>query len=424
MALVINTDTREYSPTYNRMDVVVFQTDNAIRTKPDYKYRMKIYINDNKAATTRVILTRQSPDPVNGLGVQDVSAIVSNYINEVLIPYDSNKGFALTEDGIVKYWIQYGEEYRLTAGDPIVAYDNLVTSSDKYAWGASLEHHRFIDFYNNTEYTDYIMDSNYVGQFLTNYKTPSVQITDLGWHWILTDDAVNLDYVQIKTYDINGVLIDTFQVANSTSPVTDQSRLLSLATAPQSLNNISGGVFLLGAQPVIIPTVARYTIQCFRNATTVIGEMLTFTIQERCFYEVFRIHFENEYGAFDSYNFRLNSKRSAEAERKTYVSNKDVLSSIGLSYEHSTESKINYYTKFSNSISLKSDFITYEVNEWLKELAFTPKAFIEFTDNSGVNNFKPCLVKSTKWTEQKDEVDKLFTFELEVELSDNFKQRR
>jgi len=60
VALVIKTDTREYSPTYNRMDVAVFQTDAGIRTKPDYKYRMKIYINDNKAALTRVILTKQS----------------------------------------------------------------------------------------------------------------------------------------------------------------------------------------------------------------------------------------------------------------------------------------------------------------------------------------------------------------------------
>ena len=423
MALVIKTDTREYSPTYNRMDVAVFQNDAGIRTKPDYKYRMTIYINDNKAALTRVILTKQSPDPIHGLGVQDVSAIVSNYINEVLVPYDSNSGFALTEDGIVKYWIQYGEEYRLTASDPIVVYDGLLTGADKYAWGASLEHHRFIDFYNNTEYTNYIMDSNYVGQFLTNYKTPSVQITDLGWHWILTDDAVNLDYVQIKTYDIDGVLIDTFEVSNLTSTGLDQSRLLTLATAPQSLNNITSG-FLVGAQPVITPSVATYTIQCFRNLTTVVGEMLTFTIEEPCFYEVFRIHFENEYGAFDSYNFRLNSKRSADGERKTFITNKDVLSVNGLSYEHATENKLNYYTKFTNKISLKSDFITYEVNEWLKELAFAQKAYIEFTDNSGVANFKPCLIKNTKWTEQKDEVDKLFTFELEVELSDNFKQRR
>jgi hypothetical protein len=385
---------------------------------------MRIYINDNVSGLTRVILTKQTPDPVHGLGVQDLSSIVSAYINEVLPPYDSEDGFALTADGIVKYWVEYGEEYRATTTDPIVIYNNLVTGADKYAWGASLEHHRFIDFYNNTEYTDYIMDSNYVGQFLTNNKTPNVQITDLGWHWILTDDPANLDYCQIKTYDASGTLIDTFKINNLTTTTSDQSLLLTLATAPQSLNNIDSAQIALGSQPIIDSSVATYTVQCFRNLTTVVGEMLTFTIVERCFYEVFRIHFENEYGAFDSFNFRLNSKRSAEGERKTYISNKDVLSADGLAYQHVTESKINYYTKFSNLINLKSDFIDYDTNEWLKELTFTTKAFIEFTDNSGVHNFKPCLVKATKWTEQKDEVDKLFVFELDVELSDNFKQRR
>jgi hypothetical protein len=57
-------------------------------------------------------------------------------------------------------------------------------------------------------------------------------------------------------------------------------------------------------------------------------------------------------------------------------------------------------------------------------MAFSPRAYLEFVDNSGVHNFKPVLIKSTKWDEKMTDIDKLFTFEVEVELADNFTQRR
>ena len=424
MAIVIKTDTRDYSPVYNKMEVAILQTDASIRGKIDYKYIFDIYINDPITGLTEIIRTKVTPDPVQKFGIQDVSGIISAFVEERLTAYDSTLAFDLTENGIIRYYIKYGEEYRLTASDPILFYINLLTGADKYAWGASLEKHRWIDFYNNTEFEDYIFNVNLVGEFLTNYKTPSVQITDLGWHWYLTDSPSEVDYLEIKTYDSTGTIISTFKVSNTTNPTTMQSLLVRVATAPQSLNNISGGLFLSGAQPVIISTVASYTIQCFRTDTSPVGEMLTFTIEEPCFYETFRIHFENEYGAYDSFNFGLNSKRMSEGERKTYISNKPVLNSSGLVYQHVTDEKINYYTKFTNKITLKSDFITEAQNEWLKELSFSPRTYLEYVDGNGVHNFKPCIVSNTRWNEQITEIDKLFTFELEIELEDNFRQRR
>ena len=56
-------------------------------------------------------------------------------------------------------------------------------------------------------------------------------------------------------------------------------------------------------------------------------------------------------------------------------------------------------------------------------MAFTNRAFLEFTDSSGVKNFKPCKVLSTSWSESIDAIDKAFNFEVEIELADNFKQR-
>ena len=423
MALVLKTDNKDFSPVYNPMNVVIFQNNAVTVAKPDYKYIFDINIIDYISGLTKVIRTKVSPDPFYRYGIQDLHSIIENYVKETIPPYDDTDAIRVTDNAIIKFFVEYGEEYRLTADDPIVQYPNLYTGKIQYAWGASLEHHRFIDFYNNDEFENYICLTTSIGEFLTNQKNNKVYSNQLGWHWYMTSAPNNVDYLQVKTYDASGVLISTFDIPNNSNPSLDQSRLNSVATSPQSLNNITGA-FLVGAQPVIIPTVANYTVQLFRTGAVPVTEILYFEIDTECFYETYRIHFENEYGAFDSFNFKADSKKSTNAERKTYITNRNILTLDGLVYNHVTDTKVNYYVKSTDSIILQSGLIDQETNEWLKELSFSPEAYLEFVDSSGVHNFKPCLIKSTSWNELKDEVDKTFNFSVDIELSDNFRQRR
>jgi hypothetical protein len=423
MALVLKTDNKDFSPVYNPMNVVIFQNNAVTVAKPDYKYIFDINIIDYISGLTKVIRTKVSPDPFYRYGIQDLHSIIENYVKETIPPYDDTDAIRVTDNAIIKYFVEYGEEYRLTANDPIVQYPNEYTGKIQYAWGSSLEHHRFIDFFNNNEFEDYICLTTSIGEFLTNQKNNKVYANQLGWHWYMTSAPNNVDYLQVKTYDASGVLISTFDIPNNSNPSLDQSRLNSVATSPQSLNNITGA-FLVGAQPVIIPTVANYTVQLFRTGAVPVSEILYFEIDTECFYETYRIHFENEYGAFDSFNFKADSKKSTNAERKTYITNRNILTLDGLVYNHVTDTKVNYYVKSTDSITLQSGLIDQATNEWLKELSFSPQAYLEFVDSSGVHNFKPCLIKSTSWNELKDEVDKTFNFSIEIELSDNFRQRR
>lgn len=424
MAIVINTDTRLFSPVYNKMEVQVFQNDASIRTKPDYRYIFDIKIVDYISGSTVVFTAKVTPDPLLGRGVQDLSGHVEKYIKENIVPHDDTDAIRITDNAVIRYFVEYGEEYRLTANDPIVEYKNLVTGTDKYAFGASLEEHRWIDFYNNSEYLLYLFDTNNQGEFLTNYKTPSVYLTDLGWHWYLSETPTSVDFVRVLTYDSSGVLLGTFDIPNNSVTGLDQSRMNSVATAPQSLNNITGA-FLVGAQPVITSSVASYTVQCFQSPSSAVGEILYFTLDSECFYETFRVHFKNEYGAYDSFNFKGNSKRLSDGESKDYTTNANNITSTGLVYSHDTVKKINYYTKYSNRLELESGLINETQLNWLKEMVFSPQLFVEFVDNNGDHNFKPAIIKGSKsWRELKDQVDKVFNFSIELELADNFRQRR
>jgi hypothetical protein len=423
MALVLKTDNKDFSPVYNPMNVVIFQNNAVTLAKPDYKYIFDINIIDYISGLPTVIRTKVSPDPFYKYGIQDLHSIIENYVKETIPPYDDTDAIRVTDNAIIKFYVEYGEEYRLTVNDPIVQYLDQYTGNIQYAWGSSLEHHRFIDFFNNDEFENYLCLTTSIGEFLTNQKNNKVYANQLGWHWYMTSAPNNVDYLQVKTYDASGVLISTFDIPNNSNPSLDRSRLNSVATSPQSLNNITGA-FLVGAQPVIIPTVANYTVQLFRTGAVPVSEILYFEIDTECFYETYRIHFENEYGAFDSFNFKADSKKSTSAERKTYITNRNILTLNGLVYNHVTDTKVNYYVKSTDSITLQSGLIDQATNEWLKELSFSPQAYLEFVDSSGVHNFKPCLVKSTSWNELKDEVDKTFNFSIDIELSDNFRQRR
>ena len=429
MALVLKTDVKEFNPVYNPMNVVIYQTDAVTRAKPDYRYIFDINIIDYISGSTIVIRTKVNPDPVQGFGIQDLHSIIENYVKETIPPNDDTSAIRVTDNAIIKFYVEYGEEYRLTVDDPIVEYNAELTGDNKYAWGASFEHHRFIDFFNNDLYQDYLCLATDTGEFLTNQKTNKVYIDQLGWHWYMTSLPSDVDYMEVITYDSSGVLINTFQIPNNASVVLDQSRLNSVATGPQSLNNITGA-FILGAQPVITSTVASYTVQLFKTGAIALSEILYFEIDTECFYETYRIHFENEYGAFDSFNFKADSKVQYNGERKSYITNKNVLTSNGLSYQHVTENKINYYIRNSEVITLQSGLIDKATNDWLKELSFSPRVYLEFLDGTviqeetGFRNFKPCIIRSAKWDEKVDEIDKAFNFSIDIELADNFRQRR
>ena len=426
MALVIKTDTREFSPVYNNMEVCVLQDDPATRALPDYKYIFDVRIVDYISMLSLSVRFKVSPNPRFEYAIQLISPAIEAFIKETFVPFDDTSSFRLTDNAIINYRVEYGEEYRLTADDPIVEYPNILQGDFKWAWGGSLETHRFIDFYNTSEYENYLIESSAIPnrQFLTNNKTPKVKIGDLGWTWLMTSSPNDVDYLEVKTYDSVGALITTFKINNVTDKGIDRSHLMSLATSPQSLNNITPGSFLIGAQPVITSSVKTYTIEVFIDPSTSISETLTFTIQDDCFYETYRLHFENEYGGFDAFNFNLRNRDSADGTKKFYKNNAPNLNADGIVYQNQYETKVNYHSKFTNKASLISEYLTEAENDWLKELAFSPQVYLEFTNSSGVRDFKPCLIRGAKWEENKTTIDKLFDFKVEIELADNYRQRR
>ena len=400
----------DYNPVYNPIEVVV---DSSQKLQPNFRYVFQIHVGGVLVATKKSL-----PSQTNAYGYCDVGEILAAYVAEQIPDYTSDKGFEYgLESPIIDFQVYYGEEY----GTPPVTFEPTMDSGLKYAWSASLNHVLWtnrIKFSPSAAFTNFTMQTpSTTRPFLTNYKTPTVKIEDLGWHFIMLDTDTDADHMEIKTFDSAGALISTFAIDNNVTTGVTEAKLLSVASSPQSLNNVDNAQFSVGVQPVIISTVASYTIEIQDSLNVAIGETLTFTLGGNCRYTPYRLHFLNRLGGFDAFNFTSRNEISTKMDRKQYSRHENrILSTGALDRLQQYDGKQDYHVTSQDSLKVRSEYLTQAENEWLKELIQSPQIYLEFND-SGVQNFRPIRMKTSSWTEKITTIDKLFKLELNLDLS-------
>lgn len=424
--ITIKTDLDTFVPVYNPMEICVHETDAATLLLTDYKYIFDIYIDGVTSPPYKRYEVK--PDPVLSYGVVDISRFCEGYVyntpaqNTSVVPFSLGAN-AIGTASIIKVTVKYGYSYLNAGVYTVVA--NAVTGSDKYVWNGSLDFNTWIGF----DYTDYICNitNGANGQFLTDMKTNYVSIGNLGWHHILSDTPTDVDYLVVKTYsnaDFTG-LIQTATKAISVAQNVTTSRMYKVATAPETLNNMTGA-FVTGAQPIVTSSVLSYTVQLTNSASAVASEILYFVIEEPCRYEQRRLHFVNRLGSFDTFNFNLKSTEKRDISRTSYKYDKYPIVSAGISRSHQDQAQVVNYVESQDTITLKSDFISEAENDWLKQLIESPEIYLEWTDETGAQNYKAVeSIIGTSWVEKQTENDKLFNLEVEIKMSHkNYRQRR
>ncbi len=400
----------DYNPVYNPIEIVVTSSQ---KLQVNFKYIFFIRVNGVQVAQKLVI-----PSTTDSYGYCDVSEILAAYVNEQIPSVTSKRCFEYgLSSPIIEFEIEIGEEY----GSPPVSFEPTMTTGLKYAWSASLSHVQWtnrIKFNASSAFTNFTMQPvSTTRPFLTTYKTPKVSINDLGWHFIMLDNASDAHHASITTYDSSGGVISSFIVDNSLITGTIEAKLLSVATSPKSLNNIVNSEISSGSQPIITSSVASYHIGIYDSLNQSIGEGLTFTIQEPCRYEFYRLHFLNRYGGFDSFNFTSRNQITTKMTRMSYSRHETrILSNGRLDRLQQYDGKQDFHVTSQDSLKLRSDYLTEDENNWLKELIQSPQIYLEF-DDVGNNNLRPVRMVSSSWTEKVTSIDKLFKLELNLEFS-------
>lgn len=393
MAITIEQNPADFATVYNDIVVTASSTNVA---QPKFNYIFEVYDGSN---TTLLRTLRIPPEIDYSYGVCHLQRVLEGYVSTVF--FDNVTGTQPKDaTGLdYDYYVRVGEEYEVAG--VITQYLNLQLVSNT-CFGASLLYKNFVNF----DIADYELDGN-TKQFLTNAPLPiKVQETQQGWITLFNDSpAANFT---IKTYLADGTLDQTATITNGATAAFSM-----FPSAPASLN---AATLATGTQPLIDSTIKTYEIYSVDGTQT--SKTYTFEVTDLCNFST--LHFLNDLGGFDSFNFKT-TKDAWKFEKEFYKQDPKRIQSDG-SYVWSNKDRehVQYYTNQKQTIKLVSDWITEEESEWLREMFSSPEIYIE----------REGVMYSIKGITQVDYAIKyeyegnMINIECDVELSiDNYRQR-
>jgi hypothetical protein len=398
MAITIHTTPDKFSPAFNP---VVFSITSDNYAQPDFKFVADVY---NGSGSLLASLKYQpqvvGTDPV----IIDVSRILYELVNSDYLNLNSvvNPSIVTTAGAAVSdYSVQFGEQYSNTV------YANLASYSG-YVFNAGINNLRFA-FYNDVTIVN--------KQFLTRFNRQVARKRDSVMISMLQSDVTAISAFNLAIFDATGSSIYTNTINNPfTSLSSTSARLLHLHVGFDYLYN------LLAFTGTIYNNSAYYTI------TTTGGTSFRIDLYSRC--ERFpgvRLHFLNEMGGFDSFNFMLDSKPSQTAERKQFLRQ---TSNRRTGYNSSARKfealNRNYHSTYKEKVNATSDYLTDAEARLLGELLSSPLVYIEADaiQYGGTGMILiPVNITTMDYEIKKSQVDKLFNLEIDMEYTaENLRQ--
>jgi hypothetical protein len=132
-------------------------------------------------------------------------------------------------------------------------------------------------------------------------------------------------------------------------------------------------------------------------------------------YRQYNLHFLNRLGGYDTMAFRLVNKRRSQFERSSYRRNPYQLSGSQMTnidtYNKYNETTYNFAIQHTDYYMLTSDWVNDQDYAWLAQLIASPIVYMEVQ-----GAFFPVTINNTNYQYKYKVADKLFNFDLEVEV--------
>lgn len=398
MAITIVSTPDKFTPAFNP---VVFSLTSTNYAQPNFKYVADVYSGTGSLLASlkyqpQVIGT----DPV----VIDVSRVLYELVSSEYLQLNSTQSPNIiipSGPAISDYSVQFGEQY-----DNVI-YANL-SSYSGYIYNAGINNLRFA-FYNSALFLN--------KKFLTQFTRQTVRKRDSAMISMLQSDTTAITGFVLTIYNGAGTNIFNTTISNPYTSLSDRTnRLLHLNIGFDYL------YARLAFSAAVYNTAAYYTIQ------TAGGIAFRMDLYSRC--ERFpgkRLHFLNELGGFDSFNFMLDTKRKQTVERKSYERQAANIKTAYNSTTHKFEAVTrNFDTKYTEKLSVTSDFLYDYESQLLSELMSSSLSYVEddAVQYGGTGTVLiPANVTTLEYEIKKTSVDKLFTAEIDIELTTgNYRQ--
>ena len=374
MAITINSIPPSYSSAHDALWFVV--TSDNVGTS-NFKYVFDIQVNLETVASFKVY-----PD-ANNLGIIDFGPIVRNYLQRQLV--EDGAGFVRNASNSlsVDYTIRYGEEYNG------VTYPNLTSGTYK-GWNFSLDPFR-------TPIT------TYANKFLTSRDRTNAKVVQ-GESFLITyfnSDLANSLTATIQNLNEDGS--NNGSAATGTNFIGSAVNSVLLDLSPASINAY------LGTTKITASTYA-YRVSIGSDSITI-----TQTCAPR--FTPVQVVFQNQYGGYDQFAFRLLSRQSKKMDRQTYTrSGYDInIETKTMDFKNSSNvfygGKRSFTTGIDYSYLVISDYLTVDDYNLGSQLLASNEIYFQFG-----GNYYPIVFTGTTWQEKNNSSDKIFNYELNFDL--------
>ena len=348
MAITIHDQPQLIAPASNPL-VFTFSSDET--AQDNFSFIVEVFVDST------MILTQQVFRQFNALSRIDVSGAIETYIRNT-IP-TTNLELDAT-DSMVTYAIIVYEKY----GDPAIIQASA-TSTTLKAFNGSLEYEDWINF----DYAIYDPNQTQDAFFLTFFPLTSKRLVGMDENFYLAF----FEQTAVASCDLNIELLDI----SGTTIATD---FITLTATDFYILNVGPQVIIdnTSITQIDFDTCYRYVISVSVQGVSFVGPINIYMDLACQRYEPYRLHWLNKLGCWDSFTFGLVSTNTSTLDSFDYERDPGVWSGNSYTYPLYSGQKINYTKRKNKQLSLNSDFITEDVQNWLvTSLYDSPVVYLE-----------------------------------------------
>jgi len=341
------------------------------------------YVFDLQIGGTTVATLKNYPDS-GGYGVLDVAPIVRNYLGSGFNPSGSTLLQFAGSFLFVDYTVLFGEEF---GGNPPSLNEDSVNAK---GWNYSLNPFR-------------VSISTYANKFLTSRDRTSAKVIS-GESFLITyfnSDLANSLTATIQNLNEDGSNNGSASTGTNFQPSAVHGILLDLS--PASINAYLGTT-------KITPSTYAYRVSIGSDSITI-----TQTCAPR--FTPVQVVFQNQYGGYDQFAFRLLSRQSKKMDRQTYTrSGYDInVETKTMDFKNSSNvfygGSRSFTTGIDYSYLVISDYLTVDDYNLGSQLLASNEIYFQFG-----GNYYPIVFTGTTWQEKNNSSDKIFNYELNFDL--------
>jgi hypothetical protein len=399
MAITIQSSPAPYSSMHDDLWFVSSSTNIG---ELAFKFVYDVYVNGSQVSRTKVY---PSPSAEGSYGVFNASPMVRSFVTNYFEPSGSSILVSSNDKIKVDSQIRVGEEY--VSGGSLITTSNLASGAlAAYNYYPPL----FADilFVNNntplvlSDYYDNLLLENFTDDWITERETEKITI-EYGDNFYAT-------YFKITAGTYNAFV----DVVNEAGSVIDTVSGGITFTGEMNLFNCQAGHINTFAGRTLI-TEDTYGYNVYLKRGVAISRKLQFI--QKCYpkYRQYNLHFLNRLGGWDTMKFALVNKRSTELQRASYRRNDWQLSGNTMSnidsYNKYNETTLNYAIQHKDKFHLISDWVSEQDYEWLAQLFASTIVYMEVQ-----GAYFPVTISSTNYEYKLETSDKLFNFEIDIEI--------